>query len=781
MHHVPVTWVSLLPPLSDQERDEYARAVTAATGLARNLADAAGWTTEQRRIAALGLHADRVRSEDPPSGTVGQAMTLLARHDIAWTRTDLVWALHLLDRSGELYGDSEQVPATIAAGLDAEQLAGLGPVLRAVLDGIYHRFEIPADVRRDLIARFSAGIDRAEPGVVPAHLLHGGDTFGPDARAALAGVLAGPGVAAALTHATTLKHPVPSATWTRTAAALLPPAAEAVHGVLDRFAAHGHTVHDDTDALLRGLACMLATDDSTAATRLIERVAVGAGSSHPRSAGYPFAPRTAAAAAEILAGRPGDGPVRTLALLSLRVRNKALLTRIRSALERAGAARGWQPGEAQELAVDDHGLDRDATRTWYAEGCTVVLEIGEDKPRLRFERDGTPVRSMPAALTDSPVLAEARTVLKAVTATLAAERIRVEALMSQDRGWTPADWAARYLDHPVTATLARRLIWQSDAGPGIPERVDGGWRIAGQPPAGPVRLWHPLDASPDEVGAWRDRVTTAGLRQPFKQAFREVYRVTPAEAAAGTHSDRYAEHILLYRQANALMRTRGWQADYLGSWDGGHRSDATKLLGGGDWRVSLRHRSVEAAGVPSYPVVLCTTEQVWFAHRDTPHWTVPSMVDVPARVFSEAMRDVDLFVGVTSIATDEQWAENTGHELFPYWRAESTAPLTARAEVRRDALALLLPQLPIAGRCELTGRYLRVRGTRRTYRIHLGSGNILMEPDDAYLCIVPAKAPGPRVLLPFDDDPTLSIVLSKALMLAADDRITDPAILRQLS
>jgi hypothetical protein len=27
----------------------------------------------------------------------------------------------------------------------------------------------------------------------------------------------------------------------------------------------------------------------------------------------------------------------------------------------------------------------------------------------------------------------------------------------------------------------------------------------------------------------------------------------------------------------------------------------------------------------------------------------------------------------------------------------------------------------------------------RTYRIYLGSGNILMEPNDQYLCIVPAQ------------------------------------------
>ncbi|MEV0718499.1 hypothetical protein [Asanoa sp. NPDC050611] len=56
----------------------------------------------------------------------------------------------------------------------------------------------------------------------------------------------------------------------------------------------------------------------------------------------------------------------------------------------------------------------------------------------------------------------------------------------------------------------------------------------------------------------------------------------------------------------------------------------------------------------------------------------------------------------------------------------------------------------------------------------------LMEPDDAYLCIVASHRPT-RVALPFDDDPTLSVILSKALLLAADDKITDWTILNQIN
>lgn len=78
------------------------------------------------------------------------------------------------------------------------------------------------------------------------------------------------------------------------------------------------------------------------------------------------------------------------------------------------------------------------------------------------------------------------------------------------------------------------------------------------------------------------------------------------------------------------------------------------------------------------------------------------------------------------------------------------------------------------------GRYLRVEGKLRACKIHLGSGNILMEPTDRYLCIVPASASRVEVRLPFEGDDMLSIILSKAAMLADDDKITDPSILSQI-
>ena len=57
------------------------------------------------------------------------------------------------------------------------------------------------------------------------------------------------------------------------------------------------------------------------------------------------------------------------------------------------------------------------------------------------------------------------------------------------------------------------------------------------------------------------------------------------------------------------------------------------------------------------------------------------------------------------------------------------------------------------------------------------------EPNSEYLCIVPNRGSGWRegdVFLPFEGDSALSVILSKAFMLADDTAITDPLILSQI-
>ncbi len=162
-------------------------------------------------------------------------------------------------------------------------------------------------------------------------------------------------------------------------------------------------------------------------------------------------------------------------------------------------------------------------------------------------------------------------------------------------------------------------------------------------------------------------------------------------------------------------------------------------------------------------------------------------------VFSEIMRHCDLFTSVPSISLDSEWMDrgaNAEHPnqwrrdvADPYWRQSQSADLGPSAQMRHDVLAAILPRLKNSDAFVLDDKFLHVRGIRHQYAIHLGSGSVQLKPSAHHICIVRAgalKKADKTIHLPFEGDSVLSMVLSKALMLAQDDKITDPVILQQL-
>ena len=157
--------------------------------------------------------------------------------------------------------------------------------------------------------------------------------------------------------------------------------------------------------------------------------------------------------------------------------------------------------------------------------------------------------------------------------------------------------------------------------------------------------------------------------------------------------------------------------------------------------------------------------------------------EIPPLVFSEVMRDVDLFVGVASLGNVPTWNDGGPEGRYrDYWQNFSFGELNATAQTRREVLQRLVPRLKIAAKCSFEEKFLVVQGGLRSYKIHLGSGNILMKPNDQYLCIVPqqAQADDEKVFLPFEGDRTLSVIISKAFLLADDTKIKDASIVSQI-
>ncbi|WP_147425401.1 DUF4132 domain-containing protein [Bailinhaonella thermotolerans] len=639
------------------------------------------------------------------------------------------------------------------------------------------------------------------PAVAAARLLRAADAFAVTMAEEYGERLGAPAIMPLLRHCATATTARPGDRWLATAADLLTRDAPAlVRDVLTALARHRESavdrstpvyLHHDTAVLLRGLIWTCELIEAGWVVPVLGDVAVATGTGIGGSGPNSRSELLANAAVAVLAGHGGMAAVAQLARVRARVRRRSLLATVARALAAVGAREGLSPDQLLERTVPSFGLGPGGVRREPAGDHMIELALDEPGPALRFlDADGKVLRNAPKALRENhgDLLADLKTALKELRGTLATERARIEDALVLGREWTWAEAREHYLDHPVTSHLARRLIWQVDGrGAGLPEPRDGGWELVAadgarlRPADGATaRLWHPLTATDEEVRAWRDHLMETAWRQPFKQAFREVYPLTPAERESGTFSRRFAGHVLRYGQAKALLDGRGWTGVSLGHWDaagGSGRCEA--VLRRGSLLAELPMWIPEEAWDDAdhdRPAQVCVIGEVRFYRRRGEGWLERPLERVPELMFSETMRDIDLAVGVSSIGTDPAW---TGPHR-EYWRESGFGELTESATTRRDALARLLPRLKIADRVELDGRFLRVRGELRTYKIHIGSAGVLMEPDDAHLRVVEVPAPAASVFLPFEEDGLLAAILSKAYLLADDIAITDESLTHQI-
>jgi hypothetical protein len=575
---------------------------------------------------------------------------------------------------------------------------------------------------------------------------------------------------------------------------------------------------------LKGLAWLSASMPSADLARALARLAQ---SSYRKVPGIgPRAVRVGNAAVHALGQMPGMDSVGQLAMLQVKVKFGSAQKGIEKALTHAAKRAGLPREEIEELGVPTYGMEAVGRRTETMGDVDAELVVaGFDAPTLSFiartgAKAGKRQASVPAAVKrDHPeLLKELKSSAKDIGAMLSAQRDRIDSMFLDDRSWTYDAWRSRYIEHPLIGVIARRLIWRIHDAASAASRavtwIDAENALAdvdGTPQQAPsadatVRLWHPIDASVEETLAWRRFFEDREIRQPFKQAHREVYLLTDAERATRTYSNRFAAHIVRQHQFNALCLGRGWKNKLRLMVDDEYppASRTLKAHGlraefwvegagdqfGADTNESGVYLHLATDQVRFYPL---TAPQVsahasgggYGRHQDEASVGL-ALEEIPPLVLSEILRDVDLFVGVASIGNNPQWSDGGPQDTVrDYWTRFSFGDLTETGKGRRDLLERLIPRLAIASACSFSGNYLVVRGSLRTYRIHLGSGNILMEPNDQYLCIVPssaqdAKSGASTIFLPFEGDRTLSIILSKAFLLAADREITDPTITRQI-
>ncbi len=506
-----------------------------------------------------------------------------------------------------------------------------------------------------------------------------------------------------------------------------------------------------------------------------------------------------------------------LARLKTRVTYKTTLKEIEKALDNAATRQGVTKADLEELSIPTLGLETvGAADFQFGEVKAELRVVNSDAVLTWFDANGKTLKNPPSSVKKdfADDLKELKTNLKDLEQMLSAQSVRLERFVLSRKSWTFADWQERYLEHPLVGCLTRRLIWtfthSGDVQNGIWTAagiVDSSGQTLTISAAATVTLWHPMDSSSERVLDWRTFLETRGVVQPWKQAHREIYILTAAEERTDIYSNRFAAHVLKQHQFNQLAALRGWKNKLRLMVDNTYPPAILELpqwgLRAEFWIEGAGHdydTDTTEAGAYLY----LTTDQVRFYPLNAPQnhahanggsyaqWVNQDanpadslrLETIPALVLSEVLRDVDLFVGVTSVGNDPAWNDGGPQGRYrEYWQSYSFGELSENALSRKSLLEGLIPRLKIKDVTSIRGKFLHVKGSLREYKIHMGSGNILMLPNDQYLCIVPGQSvsnASSDVQLPFEGDRTLAVILSKAFMLADDKNIKDVTITRQI-
>ncbi len=563
--------------------------------------------------------------------------------------------------------------------------------------------------------------------------------------------------------------------------------------------AHSRLLSSWNDNLVRGLVWTTAFLDISWAIPELEKVAnLCVRESHGRTVRLTAVngEKVQYACFQVLARIGSTEALSALGRLASATSNLSAQKRILAELEVAAGHAGVSVADLVETSQPDWGLDTEGCARLDLEGVSAILRLDDAVgATVTWLVEGKEVKRKPTEVVDSDAAAvkDQRAQLRKAAAV---ERGRLEGLFTSGREWPMEEFHRRQVEHPLVGWFARRLLWVispviGDVEVGIPTLEPGQFitarghcEVNG---AAIVGIWHPLLSTPEEVLALRDLLGREGIVQPFRQAWREVYRPDAVELTTGLHSSRFAGHVVRFHQLYALTRGRGWTGGYLsGAWDGGESTDATRRFESAGIQADWAIASFDPDPSRDY-VGLAVTDRLVFRPIGEKESAPLPISGIPDIVFSETLRDLDLFISVSSVATDPLWLEKFApgsQRIQEYWESMAAGGLADAVAHRREVLETLLSELPEADQLELEERQLVVRGVMRTYSIDLATANVKMEPPGRWLSIDTHLGAGSRFrpgpLPAVDDDVILGRIVSRARLLASDNRISNPSLLQQL-
>ncbi len=384
-----------------------------------------------------------------------------------------------------------------------------------------------------------------------------------------------------------------------------------------------------------------------------------------------------------------------------------------------------------------------------------ITTIGE--PELTVVKKGRALKNVPAKLKKNEQIAQLRSRVTELRRQSSRMRQSLEDLMCRGDEFSGYE-LKEFFAHPMLRAMVGRLVFVGGGDLiGYPEKAgnllrsqDGSLEAIGK--GNMVRIAHPVDLwQRGDWSAWQRECFAAERVQPFKQVFREIYPKTAAESNDCDFTRRYAGHQVNQRQALALLKKRQWVAV---PEEGVRKTFHDENLIAEVWFQEHFYTPADVEDL--------TLEGIAFVRKHAEKYERLAISRIPERLFSEAMRDLDLVVSVAHSGGVDPEA------------SASTVEMRA-ALVKETCQFLRLPNV------QVDGHHVRIDGKLGSYSVHLGSATTQVLPGRMLLIVAVHSQYRGRLFLPFsDDDPKTAEVLSKTLLLARDEEIKDPSILDQI-
>jgi hypothetical protein len=405
-------------------------------------------------------------------------------------------------------------------------------------------------------------------------------------------------------------------------------------------------------------------------------------------------------------------------------------------------------------------------KQWKEGEYQVTLELSGSDPDLVITRDGKQLKSVPKAVRASDQYPEIRASVDDIREQARRFRSFYEDMMATSKVLTKEDLVLLNRMPVPTFMLSQLILQTSDGEIGlyIPEDIKvetlEGKRKPIKEAAILAHPFHLFEAG--QLGDWQRLLVNRRIVQPFKQAYRELYIITPAEIESGTFSNRFAGYVIDGGIGAKLFQSRNWD------FEKGDRPIPRKLYPEFGFQARFVFPDVMQYWSSNFPV---TSDQIKFRvhpyrmseYQDRQEEALIPLVDIPPTIFSEVMRDADLVVSVALLGDKDLLSKEI-------------------VASRIGLVTALLEDLSLEG-VTFKDQYAYVEGKLLKYRVHMGSAVIHIEPG-SYLCVVPKKwgKDHKDLFLPFTDagDQKTSEVISKIFLLMNDDKIKDKVIKTQI-